>query len=221
MKKVIFMLILCFGMISCKDIHYIDNEQDIMLMSNVISLYMGSYAETPKSAEDLMIYIERNGTNTFDTYGNQYQFLSDNKERLLFVTTDSMITIYDKCIDDKRMVISMTNESKYAYKNKKPRKEVVLFDKQGYYLISDTISNELFSMLNGISRKYVDNLSNKGKFQLIMIEYTNNGLKNLTNDILIDYIKSNFYTEIYDMLDMIAKKNNLSRIIISCFAENR
>ena len=115
-------LILIIGLtISCSDGYrvgfdsekYGDAETFAFDMRALLDFYVRAYNKPPESAEDLLIYIDRMDRTSmkigeeYYVYDYQYRYLSDNKDKLIFVT-DTLIKIYYKKIRDKNLVYGVT-----------------------------------------------------------------------------------------------------------------
>lgn len=198
---------------------YGDRTVFALQLVNVLDAYTLIYNKTPRSADDILIFMERTEFNSI-ICSNINRYLRKNRKKLLFTSTDSLIEFYYKRIDSLHLAGRMPA---CAPCSSIRSAEIRTFDYKGYVMKQDSI---LASKIKGRLRSawsdyYLHHRNRKDsvKFDRIIMEYTPNHLINLCKNEPLDTINSTYFGNMYKFLDSLAAVNKFSRITVPCFIE--
>lgn len=186
-----------------------------------LDVYTSIYLRSPRTADDLIVLIERLGENYLMVNKDAYKFLKKNRNNLIFVVSpDSVITIYRGKITDQRIVERAESASPCDYVN---IPHVNFFDKDDLYVPCDSLSSEVVRRMYreywSYSREIKDSLDTQVSFEKTHFEYTPESLKDLCANELLDINRSPLIKNTFNYLDSLARANNFSRIIAFGFID--
>ena len=187
-------------------------------LSSLLDYYTETYNRLPRTTEDIIIYIEQMDVNDRLFFNKLYKYLKKNENKLIFIS-DSLVSIYHKKIDAKKLLIQIS-----------PRKpcdnisaRVNFFDNRGYYFRLDSLAEKVNRRLTMEYRVHIqETKAIRGidtTYERVILEYTPNRLKNLCTDETLDIDRCVFLKNAYDFLDSLARANNISRITAPCFID--
>lgn len=229
MNKFIILIFGLFVLSGCtNDEHCGYNEKqygDGMAFSwqfiGILESYSKVYNTTPRSADDILIFMERGEFDPILTkHDPVYRYLRKNRKKLLFAPTDSLIECYYKRIDSLHLVIRMLP---CAPCSNIRSTEIETFDCKGYVMKQDSLlALKIKCRLRSAWSDYYlhhRNRTDSVKFDRIIMEYTPNHLMNLCKNEPLDTINSTYFGNMYKFLDSLAAANKFSRITVPCFIE--
>lgn len=194
----------------------------------LLSAYTSTYDKSPENANDLLIFIERQDSSSRQFYNSHYEYFNENRHKLIFRTevedSTSYVAIYYKKVNPKNLLIRAPYESPFVHMDFSSR--INFFDKNGYYLMNDSLQHDVWKRMIDISADFKVNLMPSDdidrygvKYVRKTLEHTPNALSDLSAKRSIDYQQSPFFTQIYEYLDSIAVANDYSRIIVPSFVD--
>ena len=200
---------------------YGDRETFTWQLVGILESYSNVYNKTPRSADDILIFMEGDGFDSILTrHYPVYRYLRKNRNKLLFTPADSLIEFYYKRIDSLHLGIRMLPCEPCSCIGSA---EILTFDCNGYVMKRDSI---LASRIKGRLRSawsdyylHHRNRTDSVKFDRIIMEYTPNRLINLCKNEPLDTINSTYFGNMYKFLDSLAAINKFSRITVPCFIE--
>lgn len=238
-KTYLLLSFICLLVISCdtsKKVVQANQEEQITLKKTkwnkkealyynfwlLLESYTQIYSKSPQNATDLMIFIERSNEDYQMINENVFQFLKKNKNNLIFFTSvDSVTTIYNGKIEPNRVV---TRADFVHSCDKINMAQVNLFDEQGYWFRSDSLSGLVAERLKTEYWKHLQETKemrgNGITYSRTILEYTPAGLKDLCNNKPLKVEQSKFFKNTYNFLDSLAFGHNISRITAPGFIDN-
>ncbi|MCD7970418.1 MAG: hypothetical protein LUF87_08695 [Alistipes sp.] len=179
----------------------------------IIKGYYHTYLRDPVTIDELLEFI---GTMNEMFYFHAEEFLKQNKNHLI-INSDNTINLYAYKIHKKNLIIGFEREDPCSM-----NKETLpyLFDNQGLWVFDAQLSDSINKEIYRICFSYSDNLKiikdgERNRYEKVLMEYTDDNLKNLCINEIMDILNNPFLKDLYKYLYSIAKENDLSRIIFS------
>lgn len=189
-------------------------------MGRLIQSYQRIYFESPRTADDLISYMElKDGLKEEKLFLKQYKFLKKHRKDIFIYDEGENTGINYKNI---QLNLAQNDVLSYCDNERGQNGEMSFFGSDGLPILGKRYEHylkELQSRLWPIGYKNRNKAWQKQKGHIfedpIILEYTKaNGLVNVCSKEKIDVESSLFYQDLYDVLEQFSKEYSIPRIIL-------